>query len=245
MSRPATTPAKGRPRDSQATKELLLAAATDEFSEYGLAGARIDRIAERAGANKRLLYVYFGDKDTLFDAVLERQVGLLAEAVPLTPDDLASYAGARFDHMLRNPQAARLAAWRAFERAGPTEAERRSYKAKVDAIAKAQREGKLYDGIPALDMFAMVLRITESWLSAPPALMALGGQRPLSSARLRQHRKALVDAVRRITEPQGSGKTLTVGAEPEYRTDHGANRRDLRDRQRKAVSVRAVGRQDH
>lgn len=193
---------KGRPRDSKATKELLLTAATDEFSEHGLAGARIDRIAERAGANKRLLYVYFGDKDTLFDAVLERQIGLLAEAIPLTPDDLGSYAGARFDHMLRNPQSARLAAWRAFERAEPTEAERRSYKSKIDAITRAQRDGKLYAGMPALDMFAIVLRMTDSWLSAPPALTALAGKDPLSPARLRQHRRALVEAVRRITEPR-------------------------------------------
>ncbi len=202
MSQPHPTPAKGRPRDSRATKELLLAAATEEFSEYGLAGARIDRIAERAGANKRLLYVYFGDKDKIFDAVIERQIGLLAETVPLTPGDLGSYASARFDYMVKNPQAARLAGWRAFERAEPTEAERRGYKAKVNAIAKAQREGKLYDGMPALDMFAIVLRMTESWLSAPPALMAVAGKDPLSSARLRQHRKALVEAVRRMTDPQ-------------------------------------------
>jgi AcrR family transcriptional regulator len=201
MSQPTAAPGKGRPRDARATKELLLAAATEEFSEYGLAGARIDRIAERAGANKRLLYVYFGEKDKLFDAVIERHSGRYAEAVPLTPDDLGSYAGARFDYMLKNPRAARLAAWRAFERAGPTDAERRGYKAKIDAIARAQREGKLYDGMPAQDLFAIVLRMTESWLSAPPALLAVTGKDPLSPARLRQHRKVLVEAVRRITEP--------------------------------------------
>ncbi|MEA2532746.1 MAG: hypothetical protein QOJ93_557, partial [Actinomycetota bacterium] len=54
---------RSRPRDAEATKELLLAAASEEFAEHGLAGARIDRIAERAGANKRLLYRYFGDKE--------------------------------------------------------------------------------------------------------------------------------------------------------------------------------------
>lgn len=194
--------AKTRPRDAAATKELLLAAAIEEFAEYGLAGARIDRIAERAGANKRLLYVYFGDKDTLFNAVLEHQVGQLAEAIPLTPEDLGAYAGARFDHMLANPRAARLAAWRAFERAEPTEVELRGYKSKVAAVARAQREGKLYDGIPAVDMFAIVLRMTESWLAAPPALRAVAGKDPLSPARLRQHRKALVEAVRRVTEPR-------------------------------------------
>jgi AcrR family transcriptional regulator len=199
MSQTEAPARAGRPKDSAATKELLLAAATEEFSEYGLAGARIDRIAARAGANKRLLYVYFGDKDELFDAVLARQIDVLAEAVPLTPDDLAAFAAARFDYVLANPQAARLAAWRAFERAEPTDAEQRSYKAKVNAIAKAQRDGKINGAIPAMDLFAIVLRMTESWLSAPPALRAVAGKDPLSSARLRQHRAALIDAVHRIT----------------------------------------------
>ena len=45
-------------------------------------------------------------------------------------------------------------------------------------------------------MFAIVLRMTESWLSAPPALQAVAGQDPLSRGRVRQHRKALVEAVR-------------------------------------------------
>jgi AcrR family transcriptional regulator len=201
MSQATTERVKGRPRDSRATRELLLAAATEEFAEHGLAGARIDRIAERAGANKRLLYVYFGDKNALFDAVIDRQADLIAEAVPLTPGDLGRYAGARFDHMLKHPQSARLAAWRSFERPEPTEAEWRGFQAKVDAVARAQRDGKLYDGMPALDMFAIVVRMSESWLSAPPALMAVAGRDPMSPARLRQHRKALVEAVRRITEP--------------------------------------------
>jgi len=46
------------PPDSTATKARLLDAALSEVAEHGIAGARVDRIAEQAGANKRLLYVY-------------------------------------------------------------------------------------------------------------------------------------------------------------------------------------------
>ena len=60
-----------RPRDPQATKAGILAAARIEFSKAGFAGARVDRIAEQAGANKRMLYHYFGDKEGLFAAVVE------------------------------------------------------------------------------------------------------------------------------------------------------------------------------
>ena len=201
MAQTRTAAAKGRPRDAQATRELLLAAASEEFAEHGQAGARIDRIAERAGANKRLLYRYFGDKDDLFAAVLERHIGLLAEAVPLTPDDLGAYAGAEFDYMLRNPQALRLAAWQSLERFEPTDPQRRAYQAKVDAVSRAQRDGKLYDGMSALDLFTIIRSVISSWLMAPPVLLAVAGKDPMSAARLRQHRQALVEAVRRIAEP--------------------------------------------
>src|ERR1044072_1892211 len=73
------------------------------FSEHGLAGARVDRIAELAGANKRMIYAYFGDKDRLYDALIERQIAEWAEAVPFTPDDLAAYAIGRFEYMRAHP----------------------------------------------------------------------------------------------------------------------------------------------
>lgn len=63
---------RSRPlRDAVASRERILEAATAEFAAHGLGGARVDRIAARAGANKALLYYYFGDKDGLFRAVLE------------------------------------------------------------------------------------------------------------------------------------------------------------------------------
>src|SRR3954469_25602269 len=120
MSEP-TIERKPRPRDAAATKARLLHAATEEFAEYGLAGARIDRIAERAGANKRLIYVYFGDKDALFDAVVDEQARMVLKAIPLGEGDLTAFAASRFDYVLTNPAARRIAIWRGFERAEPTE----------------------------------------------------------------------------------------------------------------------------
>jgi AcrR family transcriptional regulator len=63
---------RGTPaRDAERTRAAILAAATDEFASHGLGGARVDRIAERAATNKRMLYYYFGDKEALYLAVLE------------------------------------------------------------------------------------------------------------------------------------------------------------------------------
>lgn len=60
-----------RPRDAEKTRAAILEAATEAFAELGLGGARVDEIARRAGFNKALLYHYFGNKETLFLAVLE------------------------------------------------------------------------------------------------------------------------------------------------------------------------------
>ena len=61
-----------RTRDADRSQLIILDAAREEFARYGLAGARVDRIAERAGVNKRLIYYYFDSKDGLFLAVLEQ-----------------------------------------------------------------------------------------------------------------------------------------------------------------------------
>lgn len=50
---------------------LLLKAARAEFAARGLAGARVDNVAQRSGVNKQLVYHYFGSKDRLYLAVLE------------------------------------------------------------------------------------------------------------------------------------------------------------------------------
>lgn len=60
-----------RTRDAEATQKRILAAAKREFSRLGLGGARVDDIAEKANANKRMIYHYFGSKEDLFKKVLE------------------------------------------------------------------------------------------------------------------------------------------------------------------------------
>lgn len=67
-------------RDAERTRQALLAAAEIEFSTKGLAGARVDVIAEQAAANKRMLYYYFGSKEDLYIAVLERAYGAMRTA---------------------------------------------------------------------------------------------------------------------------------------------------------------------
>ena len=60
-----------RSERAEATRQRILEAAVSEFAANGLAGARVDEIAARAGANKRMIYVHFNSKEELWLRVLE------------------------------------------------------------------------------------------------------------------------------------------------------------------------------
>ncbi|HKX44255.1 MAG TPA: TetR family transcriptional regulator [Burkholderiaceae bacterium] len=70
--RPRAKPAPASIRDAEATRRRILDAALAEFADKGLAGARIDVIAEVARSNKRMIYYYFESKEQLYIAVLEQ-----------------------------------------------------------------------------------------------------------------------------------------------------------------------------
>jgi TetR/AcrR family transcriptional regulator len=81
-----------RQRDPERTRRALLDAALVEFAAKGRAGARVSEIAERAGVNKQLISYYFGGKQGLYDALVERWLGQEAEFAPrdLPLDELVS-----------------------------------------------------------------------------------------------------------------------------------------------------------
>jgi AcrR family transcriptional regulator len=95
------------PYDANATRTRILEAAAEEFAAEGMAGARVDRIAERAQANKASIYSYFGSKDELFEVVLRSKVGVLGGVV-IDPAALPDYVGRLFDLHFEYPDLVRL-----------------------------------------------------------------------------------------------------------------------------------------
>ncbi|AKL69256.1 TetR family transcriptional regulator [Streptomyces sp. Mg1] len=182
-------------RDSSATKARLLDAAFSEFATYGIAGARVDRIAEAAQANKRLIYVYFGNKEQLFDAVLQRALETGSESVPFDVEDLPGYAGAIFDHLVAQPALMRLMLWKQLERPGSADAEVASYRAKIALVEQAQRAGLIEPSLDPADVLTLVLGLSQAWFGA------MGGDADWEPERLARHRAAVVESVRRATSP--------------------------------------------
>ena len=81
--RPRRAPRRaGRPalKDAEHSRGAILDAAVEAFARAGLGGARVEDIATRAGVNVGLLYYYYGSKDALFVAVLERAYAMIREA---------------------------------------------------------------------------------------------------------------------------------------------------------------------
>ena len=183
------------PPDSSDTKRRLLAAALQEFAQHGLAGARVDRIAEQAKANKRLIYAYFGNKDELFDTVMAHSLGVLSDAVPFAADDLPGYAGALFDHMVAHPALVRLTLWKMLERPAVSELETAAYRPKVHDLAAAQQRGTVRADLTPVDLLMVVIGVVASWFTASPSLHALAAPAP---DRLAEHRAGLVASVERI-----------------------------------------------
>ena len=107
--------AKARARDPAASRLRILAAAKAEFARKGLAGARVDTIAERARINKRMIYHYFGSKNDLYLAVLEEAYGdiRLAERLldleHLDPvEAITKLVEFTWGYYIRNPEFLRL-----------------------------------------------------------------------------------------------------------------------------------------
>ncbi len=94
--------------DTERTKRLLLEAARAEFAEYGIAGARVDRIAAKAGVNKERIYGYFGNKEKLFNVVLVGAMTELADQVRPGEGPIGEYVGRVFDFHRRDPALLRL-----------------------------------------------------------------------------------------------------------------------------------------
>lgn len=104
-----------RKNNPDATKENILEVATAEFVEAGLSGARVDSIAERTKTSKRMLYYYFGSKEGLYLAVLERAYAKIRalesrlQLESLAPEEaMRSLIFNTFDHDDANPDFVQL-----------------------------------------------------------------------------------------------------------------------------------------
>jgi TetR/AcrR family transcriptional regulator len=180
-----------------------------EFAEHGIAGARTDTIAREARVNKALLYYYFKDKDSLYEAALDRVFGgLLNRVMPVLESDLPprkkmlEYVGTYFDYIAANPQFPRV-----------VQAEWMRSGAKSKSMQRVAREyfrpifkkvsGILRDGIAAgefrpvnpMDFLPSVAAIIVFYFGAAPLMKTLLKIDPLSPQRILERRAFVLDFI--------------------------------------------------
>ena len=172
------------------TQEQILVAACAEFAEFGLAGGRIDRIAERAGTNKRLLYYYYGNKDDLFLAVLERvyaDIRTAEQALHLDAMDpveaIRQLVSFTWHYYLEHPEFITLLNSENLHQARHLKQSERIQDMNsplvqllADVLGRGQREGLFRDGIDPVQLYISIASICYFYLSNNATLSAVFGR---------------------------------------------------------------------
>ncbi len=188
-------------RDPERNQERILKAATGEFARFGLGGARVDRIAERAGANKRMLYYYYGNKEDLFLAVLEAAYARIRNAEQkLHLGDLDPEEGVRrlveftWDYYLAHPEfltllnSENLHRARHLRRSKHVTAMHSPFVATIEEILeRGARAGKFRNGIDPVQLYISIAALGYFYLSNRHTLSTIF-RRPLLSPKHRAER---------------------------------------------------------
>jgi len=199
----AAAPAEERVRDAERSQSTILAAARDEFAEFGLGGARMDRIAERAGLNKRLIYYYFQDKEMLFQAVLEQSYRDIREAerqlnlLEVKPAEaLRRLVEFTWTYYLEHPEFLTLLNSANLHRARHLQESRRARELNspliemlAQILERGRQDGSFRGGVDPLQLYISIAGMSYFYLSNNHTLSAIFG-RDLLTAKARQERLA-------------------------------------------------------
>ncbi|WAP54852.1 TetR/AcrR family transcriptional regulator [Streptomyces sp. S465] len=199
--------------DAEDTRRRIFAAATAEFAEYGLAGARVGRIATAARANKQAIYLYYGSKEQLFAAVLRAKLEEVRVSISFDPDAVAESVGQLFDWYQEHPELIRLLLWEALEASGepdgsePDESERER-RAGFRAKAHHLVAGGVVRHLPedarvraAQDLLFTFMGLI-AWNFAVPKMCRMMLDEETDRAALARRRATVVDVARRLAAPQ-------------------------------------------
>ncbi|MCO8269538.1 TetR family transcriptional regulator [Actinoplanes sp. TRM 88003] len=189
------------------TEERIVAAATAEFARYGIAGARIERIAKEARTSKERIYAYYRGKEALYRHVAAQELTAIAEATRLDPKNLPEYAGRVYDYFTTHPERYRLMMWGQLELAPEDPADnplRTSMGRKIETLKQAQADGELDKTWEAVDILMFVNQIAMAW--AGQSVVTPGHDEPA------RRRAAVVAAVRRLF-PESELRRIVTGPE--------------------------------
>ena len=179
----ALKPETTRRRNPKRTRRRIFEAAFKEFAAKGFTGARVDSIASRAGVNKRMLYIYFGDKKALLHAIMRGQFESKNPLVLAAPNDPAE--ALPYWHKLARGDVdwIRLLQWEALStgsRKVVCEEERRGgYVRILEKLRRAQADGFLNGDYEPEEMLLAMLALSIFPVAFPQIVRLVIGRSPL------------------------------------------------------------------
>ncbi|MFB9840304.1 TetR/AcrR family transcriptional regulator [Actinoallomurus acaciae] len=193
--------------DAEDTRRRIFDAAADEFAEHGLAGARVDRIATAARANKQAIYLYYGSKEKLFAAILRAKLEEISISVSIDPDAVAESAGQIFDWYREHPELIRLLLWEALEAPdGAGESERRAgFQEKVHHLVAGGVARHLPEDArvrAAQDLLFTIMGLI-AWNFAVPGTCRVVLGEETDQAALARRRETVIEVARRLAIAAG------------------------------------------
>src|SRR6266446_6276533 len=195
-------------RNPERTRERILAAAFKEFAAQGFAGARVDRIARRAAINKRMLYHYFGDKESLFREVLRRKMAQRQAWGAATPDDPRESLPYWFDLACKDPDWIRLLEWEALQfgegRLIDEESRLEAAGQAVERILRRQAKGRLSADLDSRNMLLAMLALTWFPVAFPQLTRLITGVTAFHPRFIRSHHKFLRHMATAFSNGDGS-----------------------------------------
>lgn len=199
-------------RSTTELRDTILSAARSEFAQYGLAGARIDRIARTANASKERLYAHFGDKETLFRSVVAADGEEFFAAVTLRPEAGAEFVGEIYDLARQRPEHLRMITWANLEGLAldpPPADEWDSMPARhIRAVEAAQAAGYVDPSWQPMDLLVLLVGVGLAWAQSPHP-----DARTADPEVVAARRADVVEAARRIVSPQGPWAGRSPGRE--------------------------------
>ena len=189
-------------QDPEGTRQRIFEAAIEEFAAHGNAGARVDRIAEKARANKESIYRYFGTKDELLRRVLDRFLDDRGEQLLPQSQEMDAYAAGLFRYFAAHPEFLRLSLWEGLELGAQPdqpamEHRHRHYSEKLASIAEQQQAGSIDPELDPRHLLVVILGIANYWHVLPQLVRVIFGTEP-DAATLERHEQFVAEAVRRI-----------------------------------------------
>lgn len=169
-------------KDKPNARQALVQAAVEELSEHGFSGARVERVARRAGFNKALAYRYFGDRKGLFDEALRSKFLGRRALLDQLPERLSEALSFWFTRTGDDPDFMRLIQHEALSDRGEPpveEAYRREYYAAQVAMVDAyQQRGAVDDAFDSTMLFYALLALVVFPVSFPQITRLVTGYAP-------------------------------------------------------------------